>query len=118
MINNNMKTNETILPTVTHSIDEEIESIVGEQFRASGYYNSANSINTVQYTLTSFSGTVQIQAALTVAPSDADWFTVYTDSATDTTGSHIETIVGNFTWMRAVVSNWSAGTVDHIRLNF
>jgi hypothetical protein len=113
-----MNTNETILPTVSHSANEELLTIVGDRFRAKGYYNSANSINTVQITMSEFSGTVQLQAALTVVPNNSDWFTVYTREFTDSTESYIETITGNFTWVRAVVSNWSAGTVDHIRLNF
>ena len=113
---------ETILSAQTHPGDSTNESVTGEKFKGDGYYGRSDGFHTVQYTLTGFIGTVDIQATLAVDPTADDWFTVYSQAypATNnegTTGSFMTNFTGNYVWIRTYINNWTDGTVNSIRLN-
>jgi len=75
-----MSNSETILPQQAHSGDSTLETVIGEKFKGDGYYSRSDGFHTVQYNITGFIGTVNIQATLAVDPTDDDWFTVYTQA--------------------------------------
>jgi hypothetical protein len=130
---------EIILSNQTHPFGSEIESLFGEKYKGDGYYGRSDGIHTVQWSLTNFIGTVGIQGSLSVDPQESDWFTVrlgnnneYTIDTTgkvstlsltsieyteSTTGSFSYNFVGNYVWVRALVSNWTAGTINSIMLS-
>jgi len=134
---------ETILSNQNHPGDSSSQSVTGEKFRGDGYYGRSDGLHTVQFNLTNFTGTIKIEATLDTTPEDTDYFDVElstnsTVSGTvDTTGavSSGSTVTlssvsfdsasenfnynftGNFVWVRAIVSDWTAGNVDSILLN-
>ena len=129
---------ETILSANTHLGDSTIETVTGEKFKGDGYYGRSDGLHTVQVDLNGFIGTVTMQGTLATNPVEADWFTLVLDSgqqSVDTTGlvttqsiTSVEytsvttntktyNFTGNYVWVRAYVSNWTAGTVNSIRLN-
>ena len=117
-----MAQSETILSAQTHPGDSTTETVTGEKFKGDGYYGRSDGFHTVQYTLTGFVGTIDIQATLAVDPADADWFTIYTQAYPvvndeGTTGSFMTNFTGNYVWVRAYVNNWTDGTVNSIQLN-
>lgn len=119
-----MARSETILSIQTHPGDSTSESITGEKYKGDGYYGRSDGIHTVQYNLTGFLGNIVMQATLAVEPTDADWFTVTTtehESVTpeseDSDGNFIKNFTGNFVWVRAVITNWTDGTINSILLN-
>jgi hypothetical protein len=110
-----MTNSETILPANTYDVDS---TVTGDAYKGDGYYGRSDGFHTVQYTLTGFVGTVNIQATLAVNPVDTDWFTVYTQAyPVGTTTSAITNFTGNYVWVRAHISNWTDGTVNSIKLN-
>src|SRR6056300_840597 len=115
---------ETILSAQTHPGDSTTETVTGTKYKGDGYYGRADGFHTVQYNLTGFLGTIEMQATLTVEPGDSDWFTLsetahtVTDTASsDADGGHIYNFTGNYVWVRANVRNWTDGTVQSIILN-
>lgn len=112
-----MANSETILSAQTHPGDSTTETVVGEKYKGDGYYGRSDGFHTAQYTVTGFTGTVNIQATLAVNPTTDDWFTVYTQTYSTTSGSFLTNFTGNYVWIRAQISNWTDGTVTSIKLN-
>ena len=112
---------EIILTAQTHPGDSTEVTVTGEKYKGDGYYGRSDGFHTVQYTLTEFIGTVNIQATLATSPTDNDWFTVYTNTYSTVndegiTASKVTNFTGNYVWIRAVVT-YTDGTINSIALN-
>jgi len=117
-------TSETILTQNTHPGDSTITTVTGSAAKGDGYYGRSDGFHTVQYNIAGFIRTMDIQATLAVDPGDADWFTLSNTTLTSTddssdyyTGSFIYNFTGNYVWIRVVLSNWTDGTVNSVKLN-
>jgi hypothetical protein len=131
---------ETIIPSTSHAANSNIETITGEKFKGAGYYGMGDGVHTVQVQITNFIGDITIQGTLSANPGPNDWvdiplerqegFSVDTTGlvsvassansvsySSATTSNKIYNFTGNFVWIRAIVSNWTAGTVNRILLN-
>jgi len=127
-----------ILSAQTHPGGGSTETHTGEKFKGDGYYGRSDGFHTVQSTVSDFVGSLEIQGTLSTNPTASDWFPVKLDSGTpavDTTGkiisqdiskityttatSNVKTynFTGNYVFVRAVISNWTAGTVNSIKMN-
>ena len=119
-----MAQSETILTANTHPGDSTTETVTGEKYKGDGYYGRSDGFHTVQYSLDGFIGSVNIQATLAIEPTADDWFTLSgtnltsaDDSSNFANGSFMYNFTGNYVWVRAVVSSWTDGTVNSIKLN-
>jgi hypothetical protein len=118
------RNSETILTAQTHPDNSTTTAITGDQYKGDGYYSRADGFHTVQYSITDFVGTIKIQATLAITPTLEDWFDVSGTSLSSTattdptaSGSFVYNFSGNYVWVRAIVSDWTAGTVKQILLN-
>lgn len=95
---------------------------IGSKQHAASYYITRSRTQTLSWSLGStgintFEGDIVIQCSLSTDPTENEWFDVYTiDSITQKSGFY--NIEGNFVWARAVVSNWTAGTIELISLSY
>lgn len=125
-----------ILSATTY--DDE-STVIGDRFKGDGYYGSNDGLHTVAWKITNFVGTIKIQGSLASTPTANDWFDIElggsTELSIDTTGkaslNNISSVtytsattknstynfVGNYVWVRAVIENFSAGTVNSIHMN-
>ncbi len=117
-------TSEIILSGQTHPGESTTISVTGEKYKGDGFYGRSDGFHTVQYNLNGFIGTVGMQATLASDPTASDWFTITNSSITSVdensnyfTGSFVINFTGNFVWVRAVVTNWTDGSVTSILLN-
>ena len=102
---------------------------------AAGYYGSTSGLHTLAFTLRNFIGRISLQATLASNPCEDDWFNIkfcngnqdyveitpseiYNAYNSDhltyeygSTGTFSETVIGNFTYLRVVISR------DYISLN-
>lgn len=87
--------------------------VVGEKFRADGYWGNSDGIHTVSATYQNFKGDLYIQGTLSTDPQDGDWFNIDInpkDHAIDyvvfdgESGTRAYTFVGNFVYLRAIVN--------------
>jgi len=132
-----MAQSETILTENTHLGDSSIQTVTGEKYKGDGYYGRSDGLHTVQIDVNSFLGNIEMQGTLAVNPTEDDWFTVRLGSGQtiDTTGKLVSAttskleytdnktssdtynFTGNYVWIRILVTNWTDGTVNSIRLN-
>jgi hypothetical protein len=113
------------------------QTLQGEKAKGDAYFGQSDGLHTVMIDVTDFIGTIKIQGSLEVNPG-ADFFDIelgIDDFTVDTSGlvTKISTesvvynvaetskksynAVGNFIWLRADISNWTAGTVNSIEMN-
>ena len=97
---------------------------VSDKVKGDGYYGGSDGLHTVTYTCApTFVGTVTMQASLSSAPTDADWFTVpntdvrytvFEDRSTSTVDYY--NFQGNYVWLRGCVTI-ADGAVEVIHYN-
>lgn len=115
-----------LLPTTTFgtpsgNYDGSSLDFDGDAIKGAAYYVRGGDLQTVAYFLSGFTGTINIQASLATTPSsDSDWFTVntYTKSSGTTTSNFSRNIDGNFSWIRANVVDFSAGSIQKIMVSY
>ena len=126
---------ETILYSSSYTDSATLQS---DKVKGDGYYGMSDGLHTIMIDLNGFVGTIKIQGSLAQEPTEADWFMIELDRGAvslDTTGKAsalVETSLtytsaeisiksynatGNFVWIRADISDWSAGTISRIELN-
>jgi hypothetical protein len=98
----------------------------GNKQPASCYYISGNTLQTLTWKLTGFIGTVVVQATLVDNPTeDNDWFPIYNLVCTLNNGNGgtllspkigYMNVNGNFSWIRANVISYTAGTIDYLKV--
>ncbi len=113
-----MPANSTILiPSTSHAANLDPETITGDKFKGAGFYGMGDGLHTSQVQVTTFTGSIVIQATLATDPQEEDWFNVYEYGASNTTESIVTNFTGNFVWIRAVVT-YTAGTINRVLLNY
>lgn len=131
---------EIIIPSTSHAANSNVETITGAKFKGAGYYGMGDGVHTVQVQITNFVGNITMQGTLSADPTNNDWVDIPLERqegfSVDTTGlvsaassanaisyssantsNKIYNFTGNFVWVRAIVTNWTAGTVNRILLN-
>lgn len=87
---------------------------------AANYYAGYGSLQTIRYELASFVGRITMQATLNDLPEQAQWFDISSrgDLITPDSGVTTSTITGNFSWIRARVEGFDAGTITAVSLSY
>lgn len=88
--------------------------------QAAAYYRGQGSVQTVGFAVTDFEGTVTIESTLDSDPESAAWFDtlVYGNAQSSTTQTISQSIMGNFTWMRARVQHFEAGVINTVTVTY
>lgn len=134
---------EVLLNSQTHQgFNSDPVTVTGEAFKGDGYYGWGDGVHTAEIQITGFIGNITLQASLATLPDDSDWFSIpltLSGSETlviDTTGAiskitvpqviryttattsvKVYNFTGNFVWVRAIVNNWTSGTINRILFN-
>ena len=125
-----------ILETSSHT--SGTQTLKSEKVKGDAYFGATDGLHTVMINLAGFIGTIKIQGSLADDPAETDWFDAQLNDGelnVDTTGKVTEIVVdsityalaetsikvynttGNFVWLRANISNWTAGTITRIEMN-
>lgn len=105
-------------------------TLVGTAEPAAAFYIAGNNSQTITWALNdSFTGDIKIQASLktplvngtgistaATVPENDDWFDAYVVNTSDPYGYH--NLQGSFVWIRAVVTNWTAGNIQVITVSY
>jgi hypothetical protein len=111
------KLSSTLLPSTN-------SNTTGIAYKGSGYRNVGTGQHTVSIQTNAFTGRVHIEASLASIPESTDWFPIKLDgeneylSFTTDSDTYYYVFTGNFIWVRAKISNRTAGSVDKILLSF
>ena len=119
----------TLLPSTTHGVpsgnyDGSSEDFIGTPQKAANYYRGRGGVQTIQWRFLGVQGDVTIQATLDADPATVQWFDVTsygdgsTADSTTITDVHNDSVLGNFTWLRAVVTNFTDGTIELVSATY
>ena len=91
-----------------------------DKFKGDGFHGYADGLHTVAWFLANFVGTIQFQGALTKDPVEADWADIPNASviaaSSLTQNAHLN-FTGNYVWVRAKITDFTAGTITQIQYN-
>jgi len=115
-----------LLPTTTYgtpsgNYDGSSLDFNGDRQQAANYYGGFGGLQTIAYYLTNFEGKIYIEASLDSDPTEeTDWFLVneYDTASTQVTENFARNITGNFTWIRARVLDFTAGTINYVTMSY
>lgn len=115
-----------LLPTTTYgtpsgNYDGSSQDWAGVDQPAANYYGGFGTLQTVAFYLLNFEGLIKIEATLDAEPTtDSDWFKVeeYDTTSAAVTENFSRNITGYFTWIRARVENFDAGTITKVMLSY
>ena len=114
-------TTQTLISNVTYgsasgNYDGSSSDWYSDAVPAANYYGGQGALQTIIYRLQDFVGIITIEATLNDSQESAPWFEVatYSDGSTVETGTIPVNVLGNFTWLRAHVTNFDAGTIQSI----
>ena len=115
-----------LLPTTTYgtpsgNYDGSSAEFNGDQQQAANYYGGFGNLQTIAFFLSGFQGRIRIQATLDSVPvADQQWFQVsdFNSTASPTTENFSRNITGNFTWIRARVEDFEAGSIEKVMMSY
>ena len=134
----------TLIPTTTFgtstgNYDGSSATFNSAEVKGDGYYGFSDGLHTVFWRVTGLVATIKIQGSLAKTPTATDWVDIELREAdgsfsatadglisevttssqaytTATTESRVYNIRGNFVWIRADISAFTAGTINILQL--
>lgn len=106
--------------TASGNYDGSSQLFFSNAVPAANYYAGNGSIQTLLYNLSTFVGVVTVQATLSDLPEQAHWFDISErgDGSTVDSGVTTATVTGNFSWIRARVEGFDAGTITAVTVSY
>ena len=106
--------------TASGNYDGSSQLFYSNAVPAANYYAGNGSVQTILYNLSDFVGVITLQATLNDLPDQAQWFDISErgDGFTPDTGVSGTTVTGNFSWIRAKVEGFDAGTIVSITVSY
>jgi len=105
----------TLLPQTPHTSGPVI---TGTARPGAGYYQNLYNYQTFSWSLTNFTGYVIIQATIVDEPSATDWVSIHTINGSNLTQRSFTNIRGNFTYLRVMVTGFTNGLIDNIKVAY
>jgi len=97
-------------------------NITSSNIPADSYYGFSDGLHTVSVTLNAFTGSIAFEGTLATTPTANDWFRISLNgvnslSFTTSSGTTAYTFTGNYVYVKALIFNATAGSVNSILLN-
>lgn len=84
--------------------------------KAADYYQGRGGVQTIGFSVSGFDGEIVMEATLDTDSESADWFEIL--EFTDSSIQRSETVLGNFTWIRARVVGFESGTINSVTVTY
>ena len=113
-----------LIPNTPHEGEQgKVYAYTGSAQQACGYYVALRNMQTISWNLSSnFIGTIHVQASLDTTPTDTgNWANVYTIITSNSSSPEYNgyyNLQGNYVWLRAVVFDWTQGTIRQITASY
>lgn len=118
-------TTKTLVGNVVYGVpsgnyDGSSQDWVSNAVPAANYYDGQGSVQTITYQLNGFVGNINMQATLNDTQESAPWFTIASvgNVSNATTGTSSTTVIGNFSWIRANILDYTAGNIGNITVSY
>lgn len=110
----------TVYGTPSGNYNGSSPDFLGTAIPAANYYGGQGSVQTAIVTTTAFVGRITFQASLGSISEQTAWFDLDTlgDGTTPLTTTTAVNLIGNFVWLRAVVTEFTAGSIDSATVVF
>lgn len=111
----------TSFGTPTGNYDGSSEDFSGDRQQAANYYGGFGDLQTIAIYLNQFQGRIRIEATLDSDPVTDDAFFLvnnFDSTSAPTTNNFFVNITGKFTWIRANVQEFSAGSITKIIMSY
>jgi hypothetical protein len=113
----------TLVPSLQYGVPSDHYTggniYIGNAIPAANYYGGQGYIQTLISNIDSFQGNIIVQATLNDLQDSAPWFEIHKIvAANETTQITSNTVVGNFTWLRATVTDFVAGNINAITASY
>ena len=111
----------TSFGSATGNYDGTSTSFESDNSKGDGYYGFSDGVHTAQVRVTGFPGTIKFQGSLATTPTSTDWVDIAGaalagDGSSLITNSYIYNFTGNYVWIRASITNFTAGSINTILL--
>lgn len=108
-----------LLPQLSYNAVSVVgNSFTGEKQPAASFYLGNKDLQTVTWSITGVSATIEIQATLAEDPTEDDWFIVNNLVVNSLSQMSFTNIQGNFVYMRAVIQNFTHGVIQNIKVSY
>jgi hypothetical protein len=116
-------TTQTLVPALQYGVPSGQYTggniYVGNAVPAANYYGGQGAIQTLAANVTGFQGNIIVEATLNDLQDSAPWFEIANVIAANaTTQVTSNTVIGNFTWLRTTITNFSAGNVNSVNASY
>ena len=110
----------TVYGTPSGNYNGSSTTFVGNLIPAANYYAGQGVVQTITYITDGFVGLVTIQATLQDNTPQSVWFDIgtYGNANATTTGTQANSIIGNFTYLRAQVTEFTAGNITSVTASY
>jgi hypothetical protein len=105
-----------ILPVTEYGVpsgnyDGSSPDFIGNAIPAANYYGGQGPIQTITFGFANLSANVTTQATLSDSPEQAAWFDIYNFVGNVSTDTYANSVLGNFSWLRVSVKDFTAGNI-------
>ena len=112
----NSYTTQTLVANVQY---EGTDAFISNVVPAANYYGGQGAIQTLLFDLFDFQGNIVVQATLNDLQDSAPWFeianVIAANAVTQVTSN---TVIGNFTWIRAEITDFVSGNINLISASY
>ena len=110
----------TVYGTPSGNYNGSDPDFVGDPQKAANYYRGRGGVQTIQWNLSGAQALITVQATLDADPATVQWFdiTAYGNATTPVTAVHSDSVLGNFTWLRAAVTGFAAGNITAVTATY
>jgi len=98
--------------------------VTGNAQPAAGYYNGCQKTQTVSWSVINLDAKIEIQATIVTEPIETDWVSIHTITAVKdeynvglTEATYIN-LTGSYVHIRAKVTNFTQGSIEHIKVSY
>ena len=111
-------TTQTLVPALVYGVPSGNYAggnvYVGNAVPAANYYGGQGAIQTILFDVSAFHGNITIEATLNDLQVSAPWFEIANITAANVSSVTSNTVVGNFTWLRATITDFASGNVNTV----
>jgi hypothetical protein len=113
----NSYTTQTLVANVQY---EGTDAFISNVVPAANYYGGQGAIQTLLFDLFDFQGNIVVQATLNDLQDSAPWFEIANVIAADVAVTQVtsNTVIGNFTWIRAEITDFVSGNINVISASY
>lgn len=110
----------TVYGTPSGNYDGSSPTFVGNAVPAANYYAGQGTVQTLSYNVSNLIAVITVQATLQDNSPQSAWFDIdsYGNANVATSGTRANSVMGNFTYLRALVTDFTAGNITSVTTSY